>query len=150
MSKTKRNDSSWLSALLILTEANIPFLLHLLLLLDMTNEPSKHFRFVVDRMWGMNHFRDINMKIYLKHTDFSSFKIFFFVIWVKFVHRKSKQMNRLFGSSKGSTAAPKPTLTDTAATIDSRVETLNKQIASIDQGLPSSSSSSISLLRWNF
>lgn len=44
-------------------------------------------------------------------------------------------MNRIFGTSKGSTAAPKPTLTDTAATIDSRVDTLNKQIASIDQEL---------------
>lgn len=42
-------------------------------------------------------------------------------------------MNRLFGQSKAS-AVPKPTLTDTAATLDSRVETLNKQIASIDQG----------------
>ena len=42
-------------------------------------------------------------------------------------------MNRLFGQSKG-TAAPKPTLNDTAATLDSRVETLNKQIATIDQG----------------
>ena len=43
-------------------------------------------------------------------------------------------MNRLFGQSKGG-AVPKPTLNDTAATIDSRVETINKQIASIDQGL---------------
>jgi hypothetical protein len=43
-------------------------------------------------------------------------------------------MNRLFGQSKGS-AVPKPTLNDTAATLDSRVETLNKQISSIDQGL---------------
>jgi len=43
-------------------------------------------------------------------------------------------MNRLFGSSKGSTV-PKPTLNDTASTLDSRVETLNKQIASIDQEL---------------
>ncbi|CAF1937586.1 unnamed protein product [Rotaria magnacalcarata] len=43
-------------------------------------------------------------------------------------------MNRLFGQSKGS-AVPKPTLTDTAATLDSRVETLNKQIATIDQEL---------------
>jgi hypothetical protein len=43
-------------------------------------------------------------------------------------------MNRLFGQSKGSTV-PKPTLNDTAATLDSRVETLNKQIATIDQGL---------------
>jgi len=43
-------------------------------------------------------------------------------------------MNRLFGQSKGS-AVPKPTLNDTAATLDSRVETLNKQIATIDQGL---------------
>lgn len=43
-------------------------------------------------------------------------------------------MNRLFGQSKG-TAVPKPTLNDTAATIDSRVETLNKQIATIDQEL---------------
>jgi hypothetical protein len=42
-------------------------------------------------------------------------------------------MNRLFGQSKGSTV-PKPTLNDTAATLDSRVETLNKQIATIDQG----------------
>lgn len=42
-------------------------------------------------------------------------------------------MNRLFGQSKGS-AVPKPTLNDTAATLDSRVETLNKQIGSIDQG----------------
>jgi hypothetical protein len=42
-------------------------------------------------------------------------------------------MNRLFGQSKGGTA-PKPTLNDTAAVLDSRVETLNKQIASIDQG----------------
>ena len=41
-------------------------------------------------------------------------------------------MNRLFGQSKG-TAVPKPTLTDTAATLDSRVETVNKQIASLDQ-----------------
>jgi len=43
-------------------------------------------------------------------------------------------MNRLFGQSKGSTV-PKPTLNDTASTLDSRVETLNKQIATIDQGL---------------
>ena len=43
-------------------------------------------------------------------------------------------MNRLFGQSKG-TAVPKPTLNDTAATLDSRVETVNKQIATIDQGL---------------
>lgn len=43
-------------------------------------------------------------------------------------------MNRIFGSSKGSTV-PKPTLNDTSATLDSRVETLNKQIASIDQEL---------------
>jgi hypothetical protein len=42
-------------------------------------------------------------------------------------------MNRLFGQSKG-TAVPKPTLNDTAATLDLRVETLNKQIATIDQG----------------
>lgn len=42
-------------------------------------------------------------------------------------------MNRLFGQSKG-TATPKPTLNDTASTLDSRVETVNKQIASIDQG----------------
>lgn len=43
-------------------------------------------------------------------------------------------MNRLFGQSKGTTV-PKPTLNDTAATLDARVETLNKQIATIDQGL---------------
>ncbi|CAF0954445.1 unnamed protein product [Rotaria sordida] len=43
-------------------------------------------------------------------------------------------MNRLFGQSKAS-AVPKPTLNDTAATLDSRVETLNKQIATIDQEL---------------
>lgn len=42
-------------------------------------------------------------------------------------------MNRLFGQSKATTV-PKPTLNDTAATIDSRVETINKQIATIDQG----------------
>ena len=43
-------------------------------------------------------------------------------------------MNRLFGQSK-SNAAPRPNLNDTVATLDSRVETLNKQIASIDQGI---------------
>ncbi|CAF0989770.1 unnamed protein product [Adineta ricciae] len=43
-------------------------------------------------------------------------------------------MNRLFGHSK-SNAAPKPTLNDTAATIDLRVETINKQIASVEQEL---------------
>ncbi|CAF1199863.1 unnamed protein product [Rotaria sp. Silwood1] len=43
-------------------------------------------------------------------------------------------MNRLFGQSK-SNAVPKPTLNDTAATLDLRVETINKQIASIDQEL---------------
>lgn len=43
-------------------------------------------------------------------------------------------MNRLFGQAKGG-AAPKPTLNDAAATLDSRVETINKQIATIDQGL---------------
>jgi hypothetical protein len=43
-------------------------------------------------------------------------------------------MNRLFGSSK-SNAVPKPTLNDTAASLDSRVETINKQIAAVDQGL---------------
>ena len=42
-------------------------------------------------------------------------------------------MNRLFGQSKAS-AVPKPTLNDTSATLDSRVETLNKQIGTIDQG----------------
>jgi len=42
-------------------------------------------------------------------------------------------MNRLFGQSKA--AAPKPTLNDTASTLDSRVETINKQIASLDQEL---------------
>lgn len=47
---------------------------------------------------------------------------------------KSQKMNRLFGQSKG-TAVPKPTLNDTAATLDARVETVNKQIASIDQEL---------------
>jgi hypothetical protein len=43
-------------------------------------------------------------------------------------------MNRFFGQSK-STRVPQPTLNDTAATLDSRVETINKQIASVDQGL---------------
>ncbi|UJR08159.1 hypothetical protein I4U23_012433 [Adineta vaga] len=43
-------------------------------------------------------------------------------------------MNRLFGNSK-SNAVPRPTLNDTAATIDSRVETINKQIAAVDQEL---------------
>jgi charged multivesicular body protein 5 len=43
-------------------------------------------------------------------------------------------MNRIFGQSKGSTV-PKPTLNDTASTLDSRVETVNKQIAAIDQEL---------------
>jgi len=42
-------------------------------------------------------------------------------------------MNRLFGQSKSS-AIPKPTLNDAAATLDSRVETINKQIAAVDQG----------------
>ena len=41
-------------------------------------------------------------------------------------------MNRLFGQSKA--PVPKPNLNDTAATLESRVETINKQIASIDQG----------------
>ena len=44
------------------------------------------------------------------------------------------KMNRLFGSSK-SNAVPKPTLNDTAASLDSRVETINKQIAAVEQGL---------------
>ncbi|CAF2671120.1 unnamed protein product [Rotaria sp. Silwood2] len=43
-------------------------------------------------------------------------------------------MNRLFGQSK-SNAVPKPTLNDTAATLDLRVETINKQIATIDHEL---------------
>lgn len=42
-------------------------------------------------------------------------------------------MNRLFGQSKN-TAVPKPTLNDTAATLDARVETVNKQISGIDLG----------------
>lgn len=47
-------------------------------------------------------------------------------------------MNRLFGQSK-SNVVPKPTLNDAAATLDLRVETINKQIASVDQGLIGSS-----------
>jgi len=43
-------------------------------------------------------------------------------------------MNRLFGQSKPN-AVPKVTLNDTAATLDLRVETINKQIAAVDQGL---------------
>ncbi len=43
-------------------------------------------------------------------------------------------MNRLFGQSKSS-AVHRPTLNDTAATLDSRVETINKQIAGVDQGI---------------
>ncbi len=43
-------------------------------------------------------------------------------------------MNRIFGQSK-SKAVPQPTLNDTSAILDSRVETLNKQIAAVDQGL---------------
>jgi hypothetical protein len=42
-------------------------------------------------------------------------------------------MNRLFGQSR-SNAVPKPNLNDTVATLDSRVETINKQIAAVDQG----------------
>ena len=41
-------------------------------------------------------------------------------------------MDRLFGKSKA--PAPRPTLNDTAATLDLRVDTLNKQISTIDQG----------------
>jgi len=43
-------------------------------------------------------------------------------------------MNRLFGQSK-SNAVSKPTLNDTAATLDLRVESINKQIAAVDQEL---------------
>ncbi|CAF0831035.1 unnamed protein product [Rotaria sordida] len=43
-------------------------------------------------------------------------------------------MSRLFGWSKSNTI-PKPTLNDTAATLDLRVETINKQIAIIDHEL---------------
>jgi len=43
-------------------------------------------------------------------------------------------MNRLFGQSK-SNVVPKPTLNDAAATLDLRIETINKQIAAVDQGL---------------
>jgi chaperonin cofactor prefoldin len=43
-------------------------------------------------------------------------------------------MNRLFGQSK-SNVVPKSTLNDTAATLDLRIETINKQIAAVDQGL---------------
>lgn len=46
--------------------------------------------------------------------------------------QKQKTMNRLFGKSKA--PVPQPTLNDTAATLDLRVESINKQIASIDQG----------------
>lgn len=42
-------------------------------------------------------------------------------------------MSRLFGKPK-SNAASKPTLNDTASTLDLRIETFNKQIAAIDQG----------------
>lgn len=76
----------------------------------------------------MNHFWSI------KSLLFPTFSLITFLSDVKFF--LSSKMNRLFGQSKSS-AVPKskPTLNDTATILDSRVETLNKQIAIIDQGL---------------
>jgi len=42
-------------------------------------------------------------------------------------------MNRIFGKASNTTPKTKPTLNDTAAMLDSRVETLNKKIADIDR-----------------
>ncbi len=77
----------------------------------------------------MNHFLYIKNQVLLLFFTWSSNKQVYHC-FCKFLLK----MNRLFGSSK-SNAVPKPTLNDTAASLDSRVETINKQIAAVDQGL---------------